>query len=385
MGLKPYKMKYFIISIIASVAYSTDYIVCMESEKLSLVKRTIDTNVETFQFPNGYSGYFLKNPTEEQLKDAHSHSTIGVFEDKMGKLTSRWGLDRINQDNLPLDNNLFYSKEFKGQNVNVYVIDSGIDVDNPDFEGRAVFEENLTGDGIDTDCNGHGTHVAGSIGSKTYGVAKEVNLIAYKVFGCNTRAPFSRIISAIEKATKHAIASGNSSIINMSLGGGFSEALNAAVEASISAGVHHSVSAGNDDIDSCLNSPASSPNAMTVASSDIKDVRSYFSNWGSCIDIFAPGSHIISWDQDRNPVEKSGTSMAAPHVTGVMALKLSEKNYSPLEMTNELKYTSVKNKIIDYKDSPNFLLNFQPPNDSKSNRIQINYIIYLPYFILLYF
>jgi subtilisin family serine protease len=360
------------VSLILSVVSAKDYIVCMDSEKLSLVKRDIKINIESFQFSNGYSGYFLKNPTKKQLKDAYHHSTIGVFEDKMAKLTVTWGLDRINQDNLPLDYNTVYSKEFKGKNVNVYVIDSGIDVDNPDFEGRAVFEENMTGDGVDTDCDGHGTHVAGIIGSKTYGVAKEVNLISYKVFGCNSTAPFSRIISAIEKATEHAIASGNNSVINMSLGGSYSEAINAAVEASISAGVHHSVSAGNDDIDSCLNSPASSPNAITVASSDIKDARSYFSNWGSCIDIFAPGSDIISWDQNRNPVTKSGTSMAAPHVSGIMALKLSEKNYTPLEMSNELKSTSVKNKITDNKESANFLLNieesdFPPPKVSKAS------------------
>jgi subtilisin family serine protease len=377
------------ISLIISVVSAKDYIVCMDSEKLTLVKRDIE-NIESFQFPNGYSGYFLKNPTKKQLTDAYNHSTIGVFEDKMAKLTETtgttgpWGLDRINQDNLPLDNNFLFSNEFKGQNVNVYVIDSGIDVGNPDFGGRAVFEENMTGDGVDTDCDGHGTHVAGIIGSKTYGVAKEVNLIAYKVFGCDgAESPFSRIISAIEKATLHAIASGNNSVINMSLGGSYSKAINAAVEASISAGVHHSVSAGNDDVDSCLNSPASSPNAITVASSDIKDTRSSFSNWGSCIDIFAPGSDIISWDQYRIPLKKSGTSMAAPHVSGVMALKLSEKNYSPFIMSNELKSTSVKYKITDNKDSANNLLNIKYPSPQKSIGISIHISYILIYAIAL--
>jgi subtilisin family serine protease len=350
-------MNYYSLNLLLSFATyvsSENYVVLIDSGKKGLFKRE---EFNSFQFPNGFSGFSLINPTEDDLKDAEKYGK--VYEDSLVYPSSSWGLDRINQDNLPLDLNYKYSDDFKGQNVNVYIIDSGIDAGNPDFEGRAVFEENLTNDGIDSDCNGHGTHVAGTIGSKTYGVAKEVNLIAYKVFPCSGGAYVSTIIYAIEKATIHAVASGNRSVINMSLGGGYSSVLNNAVEASIDSGVHHSVAAGNDNNDACFSSPASSPSAITVGSSNIYDTRSSFSNWGKCVDIFAPGGQIKSWSQDREPWTISGTSMAAPHVSGVMALKLSQKQYTPLEMYNDLRTSSVKNKITDLKTSPGFLLNIE--------------------------
>lgn len=316
----------------------------------------LGANVNSFEFSNGFAGIILSNPTEEELSFVQE---VGeVILDKDAELHFSWGLDRINQNNLPLDGDYDYSP-FDGEDVNVYVIDTGIDVTNPDFGGRATFVENLTGDGIDDDCHGHGTHVAGTIGSDTYGIAKKANLFAYKVFSCTGGAPFSRIISAINKATDHAVASGKRSVINMSLGGGYYKPVNDAVEASVADGVHNVVSAGNSNADACGFSPASAPSAVTVASSTSTDFRSSFSNWGTCVDIFAPGSSITSWDDSENPWTISGTSMAAPHVAGVMALKLAEEAFTPAQMESELISTSAKGKISDVNGSPNDLLNIE--------------------------
>jgi hypothetical protein len=181
-------------------------------------------------------------------------------------------------------------------------------------------------------------------------------LIAAKVFGCSGGSPYSTIIAAVDWSTTHCLASGKRCIINMSLGGGVSTALNAAVEASIAAGVHNIVAAGNDNTDACTKSPASSPNAVTVASSTVSDSRSGFSNWGSCVDIFAPGSGITSWNHLGSPWTISGTSMATPHVAGVAARFLGETALTPAEMVTKLSTMASIGKISDPVGSTNLLL-----------------------------
>lgn len=275
---------------------------------------------------------------------------------------SSWGLDRINQRDLPLDGDFTYSGD--GSGVNVYVIDTGIETSIGDFGGRAVWGTNLIGDGIDTDCHGHGTHVAGTIGSDTYGIATNADLIAVKVFSCSGGSPTSVIIAAVDWATAHCLASGKRCIINMSLGGGASAAMNAAVAASTAAGVHNIVAAGNDNIDACLKSPASEPTAVTVASSTITDSRSDFSNWGTCVDIFAPGSDITSWNFSGTSWTISGTSMATPHVAGVAARLLGEIPMTPAEMVTKLSTLATTGKITDPMGSTNLLLYI--PTDSGS-------------------
>jgi PKD repeat protein len=228
-----------------------------------------------------------------------------------------WGLDRVDQRNLPLSSSYTYNNA--GTGVHVYVLDTGIRLTHVTFEGRAVWELNTTGDGNNTDCNGHGTHVSGTIGGEEYGIAKDVSLHAVKVLDCFGSGSFAGVIAGVDWVTANHLSP---AVANMSLGGGFSSSLNDAVTNSINSGVVYAISAGNENQNACNVSPASTPLAITVGSTTINDARSSFSNFGSCVDIFAPGSQITSaWntsDVATNTI--SGTSMAAPHVAGAAAL-----------------------------------------------------------------
>jgi len=234
--------------------------------------------------------------------------------------TNVWGLDRIDQRYLPLDGD--YRFVNNGSGVTVYVIDSGIYYDHNEFEGRASFgfdviDQNNNG----LDCNGHGTHVAGTIGGKTYGVAKRVNLVSVRVLGCDNTGTISDVIAGINWITEKA---DGPSIANMSLGSGRSTAMDNAIRNSIESGITYVTSAGNSNADACYYSPARVSEAITVGATEQNDNRSSFSNHGNCIDIFAPGTGIIStWiDGDDSIATLNGTSMAAPHVSGVAALLL---------------------------------------------------------------
>jgi len=225
-----------------------------------------------------------------------------------------WGLDRIDQTSLPLSGTYTYNGTASG--VTAYVIDTGIATGHSDFGGRAsnVYDA-LGGDG--QDCNGHGTHVAGTIGGNTYGVAKGVALRGVRVLGCDGSGSTSGIINALNwvraNATKPAVA-------NMSLGGGYSSSLNTAATNLAGSGVFLAVAAGNEDQDACNVSPASASGTYTVAASDRSDTRAYFSNYGECVDGYAPGVDIKSSWLSGATNTISGTSMASPHVAGVGAL-----------------------------------------------------------------
>ncbi|NIJ10790.1 subtilisin family serine protease [Saccharomonospora amisosensis] len=247
-----------------------------------------------------------------------------------------WGLDRIDQRDLPLDDNYSYSTT--ASNVTAYVIDTGILTSHSDFGGRARsgydFVDN---DSNATDCNGHGTHVAGTIGGSAHGVAKAVDLVAVRVLDCNGSGSYDGVIAGIDWVTNNAQGP---AVANMSLGGGASTAVDDAVRRSINAGVTYALAAGNDyGADACGTSPARTAEAITVGSTTSSDARSSFSNIGSCLDIFAPGSSITStWIGSNTATNTiSGTSMATPHVAGAAALYLADNpSASPRQVRDAL-------------------------------------------------
>ena len=238
-------------------------------------------------------------------------------------LASSWGLDRIDQRTLPLNSQISTSQN--GFGVTAYIIDTGIRADHAQFGDRVTAGFDAFTDGQNSnDCNGHGTHVAGTVGGSTYGVAPEVSLVAIRVLNCSGSGSTSGVIAGINWATANH-AAGVPAVANMSLGGGYSPALNTATQNAISDGISFAVAAGNENADACNVSPASAPNALTVGSTTSSDSRSSFSNWGTCVDIFAPGSAITSaWHSSSSATNTiSGTSMASPHVAGAAALLLS--------------------------------------------------------------
>jgi subtilisin family serine protease len=267
-----------------------------------------------------------------------------------------WGLDRIDQRDLPLDDS--YSYDTAGANVHVYVLDSGIRTTNVDFGGRATVGVDEIGDGHNgQDCSGHGTHVAGIIGGSTYGVAKEVQLVAVRVLDCSEFGTYSQAIAGIDWVTANAI---KPAVANMSLGGPPSAALDTAITNSIDSGITFVVAAGNDDSDACATSPAANPSALTVGAVTIGDARASFSNFGACVDVFAPGVAVVSdyASSDTATALLGGTSMATAHVTGTAALFLdANPEAAPQAVADAITSNSTPDRVTDAgEDSPNRLL-----------------------------
>jgi subtilisin family serine protease len=240
----------------------------------------------------------------------------GVMQASATQSNPPWGLDRIDQRNRPLS--ATYTYNWTGSGVRVYVIDTGIRTTHTQFGGRAsnVFDA-FGGNGVD--CNGHGTHVSGTVGGSTYGVAKSALLRGVRVLNCSGSGSTSGVIAGVDWVTSNHI---NPAVANMSLGGGASTTLDNAVNNLSNSGVAIAVAAGNSNVDACSSSPARAANAITVGSTTSTDARSSFSNFGTCVDLFAPGSSILSswFSSDTATATLSGTSMASPHVAGVAAL-----------------------------------------------------------------
>ncbi|KXN67948.1 subtilisin-like protein [Conidiobolus coronatus NRRL 28638] len=257
-----------------------------------------------------------------------------------------WGLARVSQrDKL---SGSIYSYNYKvnaGDDVNVYVVDTGINIEHNDFEGRAVWGKTIPANSPEEDDHGHGTHCAGIIGGKNYGVAKKANLIAVKVLNDQGSGSNSDVIAGIEWVVEDP-RSGKGKVISMSLGGIISPTLDTVVDRAVDKGVVVVVAAGNDSSDACLYSPARASKAVTVGATNIKDEKAFFSNSGPCVDIFAPGQDIRSaWIGNDDATKTiSGTSMACPHIAGLAAAFIGQGTETK-DVPKKLNDVSTKDKI----------------------------------------
>ncbi|PTA67931.1 S8 family peptidase [Deinococcus arcticus] len=304
---------------------------------------------------------FAAKLSEQNLQALRSDPRVkyieqdGVMRATATQTGATWGLDRIDQRNLPLDGNYVYNSTASG--VKVYIIDTGINTAHSNFGGRAVWGTNTTGDGNNSDCQGHGTHVAGTVGGSTWGVAKAATLVAVKVLNCQGSGSNSGVIAGVNWAVTN---KGSATAVgNMSLGGGASQAVDDAVNNAASKNLIMAVAAGNENQNACNVSPARAASAITVGSTTNTDARSSFSNFGTCVDIFAPGSNITStWIGSTSATNTiSGTSMASPHVAGALALLVAGGNTTNSAATSALINAATTGKVTGAgTGSPNRLL-----------------------------
>jgi subtilisin family serine protease len=284
------------------------------------------------------------------------------------KTVASWGLDRIDQRALPLDNS--FTPGGTGSGVDVWILDTGIDYGRTDEFGTRLDDTRdydfVSNDADASDCDGHGTHVAGTVGSATYGVAKGVTIIAVRVLNCQGSGTYSGVIAGVDYVAGNMTGP---AVANMSLSGGVSSSLNTAVRNAVNAGLVMAVAAGNDNTDACTRSPASAPEAITVGASTSSDARSSFSNYGSCVDLFAPGSGITSTVMGGGAQAWSGTSMASPHVAGAAALLLEPNpGWNASQVWSAMQGNATAGVISNVSGSPNLLLHVgdganDPPPD----------------------
>ncbi|GBF60679.1 subtilisin-like protease [Trichophyton mentagrophytes] len=342
----------------------------------------------TFDFAGGflgYSGHF----DEEVIEQVRRHPDVEYIERDSEVHTLKattengapWGLARISHRkklNFGTFNKYIYASD-GGEGVDAYVIDTGTNIEHVDFEGRASWGKTIPQGDDDIDGNGHGTHCSGTIAGKKYGVAKKANVYAVKVLRTSGSGTMSDVVKGVQWAAESHLKSvgeakkGNrkgfkGSVANMSLGGGKSVTLDRVVDQAVAVGMHFAVAAGNDNADACNYSPAGSQNSITVGASTLADERAYFSNFGKCTDIFAPGLNIQStWIGSKHAVNTiSGTSMASPHICGLLAYFLSLQPASdsafavaeitPAEMKANMISIASKNLLSDIPaDTPNLL------------------------------
>ncbi len=337
------------------------YVVVLRPGRAAADARRLATGRVHRVFHGGVTG-FTASMSAAQARRLAGHPAVAVVEqDRVVRVSATqrnapWGLDRIDERHLPLSRT--YSPANDARHVHAYVVDTGIRISHTQFGGRAAHGwDAYDDDPVAADCNGHGTHVAGTIGGSRYGVAKRVRLVAVRVLGCDGSGTITDVIDGVNWVTANAA---RPAVANMSLGGGYSYALNLAVRASIAAGITYVVAAGNENFGACWFSPASVSAAITVGATDRRDRRASFSNYGKCLDLFAPGVGIRSaWHTgNRATAVLDGTSMAAPHVAGAAAMILQRYPHgSPAAVRDLLVKRTTKGKITDRrKGSPNRLL-----------------------------
>ena len=347
-----------------------------------IINRKFNKVEEIPLYENVFKGYYLNNINRTEYDLIKKHNDVEIIErDKIVKISfvnhhrrtylqsnSTWNLHRLISKNRifhflngKFNNHHYYYNEMAGKDVDVYIMDSGVKVDHNDFENRAFHGKNfcLNSPSIE-DKDGHGTHVAGIVAGSKYGVAKKANIIAVKVIEDDGYGYNSQLLRGIDWAYRRTKVKNKKGVVNLSLGSELSEVVNEAIKKA-SDRLLFVVSAGNENDDSCLYSPASSTHAITVASSDVRDQISEFSNFGKCVNIYAPGEDILSdciGPTSDDTAVYSGTSMASPHVAGLAAYIMSSMDYfddlNVVKMT--IRYMAMEGRIRkNPTDTPNLL------------------------------
>jgi subtilisin family serine protease len=324
------------------------------SSSVGIAASTLSVGVRAV-FSNAIDGFVADLSDDDLASLRDNPNVIGIEPDTVvavntdvvsPQLNATWGLDRIDQRGLPL--NAQYNFTATGSGVTSYIVDTGVLATHTQFENRVTngFTAIVDGKGT-TDCHGHGTHVAGTVGGLTHGVAKDVSIVPVRVLACSGSGTTSGVIAGIDWMVGHHAAE-IPAVANLSIGGGFSPSLNSAIDRAVADGISMVVAAGNSNADACSYSPSSAPSAITVAASNLMDARASFSNWGRCVDLFAPGQSITSAgiSSPTALASMSGTSMAAPHVAGVVALYLQQnRTAAPAAVSNAINNAATRGII----------------------------------------
>lgn len=337
-----------------------------------------------FNYTDALNGFAAKLPpaaldaveNNPNVAYVEADRTVAAFGDQYDP---PWGLDRIDQRGRPLNRSYHYERT--GSGVKAYIVDTGIRRTHTQFGARAIHGFTAVNDGNGSlDCNGHGSHVAGTVGSSKYGVAKAVTLVAVRVLDCNGSGTNSGVIAGLNFIIGNHAAN-TPAVANMSLGSSFDAAVNTAVANTIADGVSVVVAAGNSNLDACGFSPASAPGALTVGATTYTDARASYSNFGPCLDLFAPGSQVLSTHHlsDAALHIENGTSMASPHVAGVVATYLqANPTATPAVVANAVRNSATSNRVTGIgAGSPNKLLYSKfsstvvsPPPPVTTNRVK---------------
>ncbi len=358
----------------AAGGVSDDYIVTLKTSANTVVEardyegaRGVVRN--TFTYGGKFKGMTVRANSFELARLRMDPNVLSIEKDSIVTAQATqpnptWGIDRIDQADLPLDNSYTYASS--GAGVKVYVVDTGVLATHAQLAGRVDAGFSVINDGFGTsDRNGHGTHVSGTIAGTTYGVAKSARIVPVRVLDSTGSGSTAGVISGLNWVSGQISQGVTRAVVNLSLGGGFSAAMNAAVESLVTKGVTVVVAAGNSTADACLSSPSSAPNVLTIGATDNTDKFASYSNFGTCVDLLAPGTGITSaWNTSTTAIATiSGTSMATPHVVGAAALLLESSYKTPAQVSSALKGAAIPGTITSVPAAtPNSFLYSGPAN-----------------------